>query len=188
MKKEVVAYVLAGGKSSRMGQDKGLLLLNGKPMVAHVLDSLKEVAEKITIVSNQAGYEQLDYEVISDEIKDIGPMGGLYTLLHHTQASKNIVVACDTPFVSAELWQILWQNSKNNQAVVFSVQGMIQPLFGIYDQNILPKVKEMMTNQCYKMQKLVADVDLKILPLEDYPSLHIKQLFNINTPQEFQNI
>lgn len=188
MKKEVAAYVLAGGKSSRMGQDKGLLLLNRKPMVMHVIDSLSEVVSTITIVSNQEGYQQLGYKVITDQIKDIGPMGGLLSLLTHTKTQKNIVVACDTPLVSDALWKVLWQNAENNQAVVFSVNGVVQPLFGIYDKSILSQVQEMITHQSYKMQNLIAQVDSKILPLEDYPELNIKQLFNVNTPQEFQKI
>lgn len=188
MKKEVAAYVLAGGKSSRMGQDKGLMPLHGKPMVAYVLDSLKEMAQNITVVSNQKEYELLGYEVISDEVKDIGPMGGLLTALNHTSTKKNMVVACDTPLVTADLWQVLWQYGSEHQVVVFSVNGKIQPLFGIYDKSILPIVQELIIHQSYKMQNIVAQVDSKILPLEDYPQLNSKQLFNINTPQEFQNI
>lgn len=74
---QVGAIILAGGKSSRMGVDKGLMLLNEKPMVQHVIDAVKLVADEIIIVANNKEYKQFGYTVISDEIENAGPLAGI---------------------------------------------------------------------------------------------------------------
>ncbi|MBK7734947.1 MAG: NTP transferase domain-containing protein [Chitinophagaceae bacterium] len=74
------AYLLAGGKSSRMGTDKGLLHFQNKYLVEWVINELQFVFEKITIVANNAVYQKFNLEVIEDEIKNIGPAGAFLQL------------------------------------------------------------------------------------------------------------
>ncbi|QLH45055.1 MAG: NTP transferase domain-containing protein [Bacteroidota bacterium] len=68
IQQEVSVYILAGGHSTRMGSDKGLVLLNQKPMIRYVLD-LARFSESIYIVSNQPGYAEFGIPVLSDEIR-----------------------------------------------------------------------------------------------------------------------
>ena len=91
---EITGIILAGGKSSRMGTDKGLLLLNGKPMVKYVIDVLSKVTSKIIIIANNDEYKQFGYKVYSDLIKDKGPVGGIYTAMNYTNSNTNICISC----------------------------------------------------------------------------------------------
>ena len=96
-----------------MGTDKGLLLLNGKSMVAYVLDTLKQITDDIIIISNNAAYEVYKVPVYEDLIKDAGPLAGTYTGLIYSKHDKNIVVSCDAPFISVELLNLLIEKSKS---------------------------------------------------------------------------
>ena len=68
-------YVLAGGKSSRMGKDKGMIIYNGKAIIEYIIEQLKPLVNKLVIVSNNFEYEKFGVEVINDLLKDIGPVG-----------------------------------------------------------------------------------------------------------------
>ncbi len=77
--KNYTGIILAGGKSSRMGTEKGLVEINHKKMIEYSIDQLKKVTENIIIISNTNKYNYLKYPVYEDLIKDIGPIGGIYT-------------------------------------------------------------------------------------------------------------
>ena len=94
-KKNITGIVLAGGKSSRMGSDKGLLTINGKMFIEHVVDAMKPLVDNIIIVSNNKMYDQFGYERIEDEIINSGPMAGLYSGLKHSESEYNLVLSCD---------------------------------------------------------------------------------------------
>ena len=78
MENTVTGIILAGGKSLRMGTDKGLLSLKGKSFISHICDALKPiVGEHILIVSSNADYDALGYTRVEDLIEDKGPVSGL---------------------------------------------------------------------------------------------------------------
>jgi molybdopterin-guanine dinucleotide biosynthesis protein A len=87
--KHANAYILAGGKSSRMHTDKGLLLFEGKAMVQYFIEQLQPIFSKLFIVSNNPEDEKFRLEVIPDSIKDIGPAGGIYTALKHSNSDNS---------------------------------------------------------------------------------------------------
>ena len=73
--KEKTAIILAGGKSSRMKEDKGLVSFNGKMLVEHVIESIKKITGKIIIITANPAYKQFGYPCLEDEMKDKGPAG-----------------------------------------------------------------------------------------------------------------
>ena len=103
----ITGVILAGGKSSRMGTDKGLLELNGKPLIQYAIDTLKSIGLEIIIISNNSDYEQFGFPVYPDIIPDKGPIGGVYTALSYSSTEKNLIVSCDTPFLSKKLLNYL---------------------------------------------------------------------------------
>ena len=107
---QATGIILAGGKSSRMGEDKGLVLLNGKPMIQYVIEALKEVVSDIIIISNNASYNKFRVPVYSDIIKDKGPVGGIYTGLYHSTTELNFCISCDVPMISSDF--IFWLLNK----------------------------------------------------------------------------
>ena len=101
MKDKITAFILAGGKSQRMGTDKGLLPLAGKPFVSHICEAVKSiVGENIVIVSSNADYDFLGYKRIEDLVSDKGPVGGIYTALQYSRAKLNFILSVDAPLVA----------------------------------------------------------------------------------------
>lgn len=96
--------IQAGGKSSRMGENKTLMQFLGVPLIQRVLERTKSIAQEVIIVSNEP--EELAFlyvNVVKDSIPGLGAIGGLYTAMDKANSELVAVVACDLPFVSAAI-------------------------------------------------------------------------------------
>lgn len=185
--KSMNAYILAGGKSSRMGTDKGLILFEGKAMILHVIEQLQPVFNKLVIVSNNPEYEKFGLEVIPDLIKDIGPAGGIYTALKHSKSKLNFMVSCDMPFITKEAIEFTVKNVDKNQIVLLENQGKLEPLFGIYSKDCEAVWLELIHQNTVKLQKMVASFELKTIPVENNEIFKASFFKNINTKEDFDN-
>ena len=100
-KKSLAAIILAGGRSSRMGTEKGLMPFRGKPMIRHIIDLLQSLdINPIQIITQHGAYEQFELPCYPDLIQNKGPLGGIYSGLVHSTATKNLVLGCDMPFLT----------------------------------------------------------------------------------------
>ena len=106
-KKNIMGIILAGGKSSRMGSDKGLLKIENRTFVECVIDAMKPLIDEIIIVSNNPEYDQFGYHRVEDDIKDSGPLAGLYSGLKHSNTEHNLVLSSDIPLIKAEILEKL---------------------------------------------------------------------------------
>lgn len=113
------AIILAGGKSSRMGQDKASMILGGKTLIQHIIDNLSFVFDEIFISGNHLNYP-ISKGIIKDVITQKGPMGGIRSALEFCQEDI-FVCSCDMPFVSSDLIENILQkkNRKQNQCRAF---------------------------------------------------------------------
>lgn len=177
------AYVLAGGKSSRMGQDKGLMLLLGKPLAGYVTDALKPCFEHIALVTDNPAYGAFGYTVIPDEQKNLGPAGGIYTALRHSTFGHNLVVSCDMPFITPQLVQWLAEEAMQSDAEITlpKTEKGYEPLFAVYSQAVLPQLAQMLAGGMVKLQHIVSCFNHKTLPAPPAPALE-----NLNTLQNFE--
>src|SRR5271163_1224329 len=94
-------YVLAGGRSTRMGRDKALLPLGDSTLLDHVAQCVRQAAGNVTIIGPPDRYASLGYPVTADLVTNCGPLGGLYTALSITETDWNLMVACDMPGLTA---------------------------------------------------------------------------------------
>ncbi len=187
MKKEITAFVLAGGKSQRMGTDKGLLDLNGKPFISHICDALKPVVgEDIVIVSSNADYDFLGHSRIEDMISNKGPVGGLYTALKQSKTKFNLVLSVDVPLISTELLQWLVDNHEDSYMMT-QVQSndKISPLIAVYDRSMRIVLGEHIAGNQLKLCDVISDVNHQTLVV---PKKWSAQIQNINTKEDYQNI
>lgn len=181
------AYVLAGGKSSRMGVDKGLILLNDKPMIQYVIEQLKPLCKNIFIVTNNSEYKKLGFECIEDEIKNIGPAGGIFSALNHTNTPHNFIVSCDMPFIRTKGIEYIMMHSLDHEITIPVFENHLQPMCGVYNKNILDKWQSLILKDERKLQSMVKLFLLKQLEL-DYNILFDANFFkNINTPEELKD-
>lgn len=187
MKNTITAFILAGGKSQRMGTDKGLLLLNGKPFVRHICEAIKPiVGENIVIVSSNADYDFLGYERIEDIVPDKGPVGGIYTALQQSKTKLNFILSVDAPLISTELLFWMLENRDDSYGMTqVQVDDKVYPLIAIYDQSLGTVFEENLKKDQLRLCMLIKEITHQTLLI---PAKWSGQLQNINTPEEYQKI
>lgn len=181
------AYILAGGKSSRMGRDKGLMLFKGRPLIQYVIEQLEPTVKRVVLVANNPAYKDFGLEVIEDTIRGIGPAGGIYTALKHTDASPNFIVSCDMPFITTAAIEFIIRSSFQSQITLPVHHQRIEPLCGIYLKECLTKWYELVRQNIVRLNDMITY--FKLLKLNvDNNELFSDTLFqNINTQYDFEN-
>lgn len=163
---QINGIILAGGKSSRMGRDKGLTLFRGKPMLQYAIDALKPLVNEIYIVSNHAQHGWPGITLVADRIPDAGPLAGLYSGLVESTSELNLVLACDTPLVNTLLMQYLLEHYNGNDlALQVTVAGKSMPLIGLYHKSCATSCLALLQNDERRLRKLAAHIPTQWLPL-----------------------
>jgi len=184
--------ILAGGKSDRMGQDKALMLFMGKPLIEHVIERLKPLAEEIFIVVNQPeGYKYLQLPLHPDIIPGCGSLGGIYTSLSVASSSLVAVVGCDMPFANLPLYEYereLLSLEKVDAAVPATPQGL-EPLHAIYRrETCLPHIKSAIGAGERKIISWFNQANIRILSPEVTAGYtpDFQAFINLNAPDELK--
>lgn len=180
-------YILAGGKSSRMGTDKGLLSLGSKPLIQYVIEKLEPAVEKIVIVSNNPEYRNFGFEVINDVIKDCGPAGGIHSALNHCHSRQVFVVSCDLPFISTQAARYIIQNAALQQITIPVYHERTEPLFAVYTNECLKKWQELIEHRIIKLHDMVSYFKLLKLNVSNNELFNELTFTNINDVTDFQN-
>ncbi|AXT55892.1 molybdenum cofactor guanylyltransferase [Aquimarina sp. MMG015] len=177
---DITGIILAGGKSSRMGEDKGLKLHKGKPFIAHILKALESITDKILIITNNPAYTIFGYPCISDIIPDLGPVGGIYTGLTHTRTKQNLVLSCDVPFVNHMVLDKLISAYEPNFDII-TFQDI--PLITLYNESVINTFLESINKKRLSLRKTLSTLKVKSIPIEDTIAPYVK---NINTQQQYK--
>lgn len=185
-KNEVTGYILAGGKSSRMGTDKGLILFKGKPIIQHIINQLQPAVSKVVIVSDNAAYSGFGFEVITDIIKNMGPAGGIYSALAHSHTTQNFVLSCDMPFVNTAAIEYIIQHTSQSQIILPVHKGLTEPMFGVYTKSCLTLWRSLIQEGILKLHHMAARFDLLKLDTGSNPLFKDPLFVNINTPDDFE--
>ncbi|MDP2152920.1 MAG: molybdenum cofactor guanylyltransferase MobA [Methylotenera sp.] len=144
----VSAIILAGGRATRMGGvDKGLVQLQQKPLIQHVIERLKPQVDEIIINANREinQYQALGYPILCDEHTDfIGPLAGFSLGLKHAKHDYLLTVPCDSPLLPLNLAQRLMTSlTKNNADIAVATSGgNTHPVFCLCKKNVLPSLTE----------------------------------------------
>ncbi len=182
----ISGFVLTGGKSSRMGVEKGLMLFDGKSLVQRALETLSVVADEVFISANNPYYNQFSKPVIPDIVQGIGPMGGIYSCLVQSATDYNIFLSCDTPFVLSDLLLYLMREIDGHICVVpVHDDEKVEPLCGIYSKKCADAFSEFIRKGNYKMMDVLKAVDYHPVRVDESLSFYNPHLFfNINTPTD----
>lgn len=184
----MTGVILAGGKSSRMGEDKAFLQLGSRTMIEELISRLSERFAKLIIIANTIEkYRKFDLEVFSDIIPEKGPLGGIYTALARSDTFYNFIFACDAPFVDQGLIAQMAGERDGADIVVPRHNGRLEPLHAIYSKNCLGPIERRLRRGDLKIADLFCDVDTKVVELQ-VPRMGVssKSAFaNINTKEEY---
>jgi len=184
----MTGIILAGGKSTRMGSEKGLAVFGGKPLIHYALDVMIPLCDEILISSNSESYHNLEYEVIPDEYPGIGPMGGIYSCLNRSKNEINLVLSCDMPFVTVELFRCLLLKRGNSMICVpWYVKDHFEPLCGIYHKDVVKDMHMFILKKNYKLPDLFMQVAFMPVNVNELcPDRDRDCFININSPEDLR--
>lgn len=150
---DVTGYVLAGGKSSRMGHDKALLELAGRSLVLLAVEKLKRVCADVFILGNRPELETYA-PLVRDLHEGCGPLGGMEAALSHSESKWNLLMAVDMPFFPAgflDAWVRKVIRQEDARVALFTVDGSPQPALCLLHKDILPVVSGAVVQGRFKL-------------------------------------
>ena len=185
VRENATAVVLAGGKSSRMGEDKSLLVVDNLPLIEKIVHQLTGHFQEIVIGANDLEkYRFLNLPVVPDLEKGKGPLMGIYSTLLQSKHDINFVMACDIPDLNMGYIKELMRQARCHEIVVPTwSDGKFEPLFAVYNKSILDKAKKLLDNGRRKINLLFDSADVKYLPMPD----DIDWFRNLNTREDYKS-
>lgn len=170
--------VLAGGKSSRFGEDKALARWRGKSLLARAVDLLRNLYLDPAVIANpQRDYSFLPCPVFNDVIPEKGPLGGLYTAYSLFPQNTLLILTCDMPFLEETvLKRLIESHTATAQATIFSIEKQMQPFPGIYRPELKALLLECLESNELSMKSFLSRVICK------------QTVFRTSDPKVFQNV
>ncbi len=185
-KKDLTAIILAGGKSSRMKQDKGLTYLQDTMLVEAVLGKVKKISSNILLLTSNPDYGQFGYPCIEDIYLNRGPLVGIYSGLLHSNTTINLVLACDIPFVSEQLLNALLDAYIDEDVLYCLHQGKTEPLVAIYKNSCAAHFKQMIDLNNLKITDAIEGLHIRAISFDAEPWFAEHEFANINSPDELE--
>jgi molybdenum cofactor guanylyltransferase len=188
---DLEGFILAGGASSRMGEDKSRLRLGGQTFVERVAGALSPVASRVSLVSSRPDASAHRLPVVRDLYESRGALGGLHAALKACRAPLALVVSCDLLFVTRELFERLLALHTDDADAAAPVQpdGRPQPLCALYAAATCARVaEELIRAGELRPRELLRRVRTRWIVFEELADLpHSARFFeNVNTPEDFE--
>lgn len=173
-------YVLAGGRASRMGQDKARLPWRDSTLIEHIAGQVAAAAGAATIVGGQpvAGIRH-----IPDLWPGFGPVGGIATALRDAVSEWNVVVACDMPLITPAFLETLLSSAEGDAMIPVSRDGRVHPLCAIWRTPVLSAFESAITAGVHRLRDVLPGIHSTYLPVGDD-----RVLQNVNTPEEWAQV
>jgi len=185
-KKNITGIILAGGKSSRMGTDKGFLSHNNKPFITHIINALKPLVTEIIIVSDLKRYDIFGLKRITDTIKNAGPLAGIYSGLKSSKTTYNLVLSCDIPLIKTKVLQQLLEAAENDFDVIQAKsKDRSMPLIALYKKSCASIFDKLLRNGERRMTIAVNSCNSKTIILNTEDDIYTT---NINTPKQLKTL
>jgi molybdenum cofactor guanylyltransferase len=185
----VTAFVLAGGKSSRMGQDKAFLQLGGRTLLELALDLAKNAADGVLIVGSAEKFAAFG-PVVEDVYPGQGPLGGIHAALTQTSTDLNLMLAVDLPFIHPSFLRYLIARGRETAAgiVVPKADGRSQPLCALYRRSFADVAEGSLLAGANKIDPLFSQVQTRVIePTEMTQNGFAEEMFrNLNTPEDWK--
>ncbi len=176
--------ILAGGRATRMGgTDKGLILLNGKPLVDYVYQRLRPQTEQIWINANRNHEFYAQYgPVIADSIAEFpGPLGGIHAGLNAANTDWVGFVPCDCPHINTDLVARFCQAANQDSEILVAHDGdHQQPVFTLVHKRVLARLSDFLARGDRKIALLYQECHTQFVDFSDSPECFV----NLNTPDE----
>lgn len=177
------AIILAGGKSVRMKENKAFLPIQGIPLIQKIGQNLETHFQEIIISAQSAGlFDFLPYRLVMDERPNQGPLMGILCGLEASTNPVNFVIACDIPEINVPfLRQMISYTNQYEIVVPVTGEDKYEPLFAFYNKSVIPRIKDLLTQQTRRINKLFPLVQVKYIPLEN-----TGWYYNLNSSEDYR--
>jgi len=187
----VTGVILAGGLSTRYGENKAFLQIGGVRLIERIADEMKGIFHQAILVTNQKrDFEYLKLPMVEDLIKGLGPLGGIYTGLSAISGQAGFFVACDMPLLHKGLIRYMVEIIDAYEAVIPSVGKWVEPLHAVYARSCLTKIKALIDDKRYQVRLFYDRLRVRYVREDEIRRFCCPQeaFLNINTPEEFDRI
>ena len=187
---DLTAFILAGGKSTRMGSDKAFVECEGRTLLARALDLARSVTPNVRIVGSPEKFAPFA-PVIEDVFRNCGPLAGIHAALLSSPSELNLMLAVDTPFLSWTFLQFLISQARNAPeatVIVASFAGRSQPLSAIYRREFADAAEHALRAGQNKIDRLFSQVRTRIIEQQELEAAGFSPAIfrNLNTPEELE--
>ena len=187
---DVTAFVLTGGRSSRMGSDKALLSWAGETLLERTVGIAHQACGQVFICGSRKRYGQFG-EVIEDAELGRGPLSGIQAALHATQTDLNLILSVDLPLMTVEFLAWLLQQARSGEQSITAPesQRQLQPLCAVYRRGFGLVAEESLLEDKNKVDALFASVKTRIIEEEELAAqgFSAEMFQNLNTPEEWKH-
>lgn len=189
---DTIGIVMAGGNSTRFGEDKAFFKIDGKPMYRHITDAMKQsgVCDDIMVSTNlrlHNQFQDMPVKVDVERFQDKGPLSGIYTFADTYPDRRLLIISCDTPYISPEWIRILHEAALDDQSIVVTRAGdRLHPLIGIYQgADLASDIEELLLAGRRSMKALFAkrktiEVDSTLYNIDAMDFLNINRKADIH--------
>ena len=185
-KRNITGIILAGGKSSRMGSDKGFINLKSKPFIAHIIEAMKPLVNNIIIVGDNKNYDKFGYQRVNDIIKNAGPVAGLYSGLSNSKTIYNLTLSCDIPLIkSFILKRLIEEFDTNYDMIQLQSQNKSMPLIAIYKSHCFHTFETQLNKSEKRLRVAVNELKNKTITIDSEYDQYVK---NVNTIAQLNEI
>jgi len=185
----VSAFVLAGGRSSRMGADKAFLPLGGDSFLSIALRNARTVSPEPLIVGEAARYAAFGM-VVEDRFRGCGPLGGIHAALCATRTEWNLILSVDLPLMVPEFlgWIVNQAITGEQLVTVPRRNGRFEPLCAVYRRGAVQNIEQALRSGDFKVDAVFAKVPTRCLSEADIQAAGFRdEIFrNVNTPEDYE--
>jgi molybdenum cofactor guanylyltransferase len=184
---DLTVAIMAGGQSSRMGQDKSFVPFQGRPMIEVVRERVAGLGAELVVITNKPDeYAHLGLPMYSDVYPNMGPLGGIYTAVYHARHPYTLVVACDMPWLNRDLLAYMIGLRRQADIIVPRWDKFPEPLHAIYSKACLPPILAQLQSGQLKVVRFYGQVQVHFV---DRPAIEQfdkdgRSFANLNTPED----
>ena len=183
---QISAGILAGGRSSRIGQNKAFLPWRDSSFLEQTIAACRDFAPVLLSVDRAERFAGVPCPMVEDELQNFGPVEGIYQLLRASQTPYMLIVATDMPYLdSAFLARLAGRVTAQMEALVLRVHGQLEPLCSVYSKAALPVLAQMRRQQIHQIRVLYPQIRTAYVELAALGAPE-RLVENINTPDEYQ--
>ena len=201
MYSDITGIILAGGKSTRMGQNKSLLKIGELTVIERVIQLMSSIFKDTILITNTPDeYKFLNIQMYKDIYEYKGPLAGIHSGLANSTTEENFIISCDIPLMTQEMIEYIVDYKSENLITICKADGFIQQLAGRYSKSVLTNTEEILlegiaeTSDINQKKRkcsvlgLIDKVGAEIIDVKNLEFYKEGTFHNMNRPEDYEKI